>query len=1035
MSLKWVTAAENQVMFTSPAPNIIKDMFEKNYTNSGSKTGSQTHSDPSGIMFQSIGLGTQQNSTTNRMSPQEINDNSKRINKECFTNTCISSRTNATTTSSDSSSVSNSSNAMSRKQQQKSDKKKKDKDKKEKELAEALKLASDADQILLKPTEDRPIVYVVVEIIECVPVYLDYSIPSRPQLRMFLEEPELRAVDEGTGIYRIKEEHVGYYVTSTKTNERHLVRGLVASSFFSSVTLEPTFRDVGFTDLRKGKVFVPLLQALRHQFRAHTEKHEASTSHLAAIKNLVSKYKELCTTPLPENVIKYFFDVCDYTEAVYRLQVIGNHRSTTALHNPFLPAVISKYTSEVIHTRTIVVETVRDMPAHLAIPFPLKHGVLIKTKGKDFEPLKEENWFTNPPFPVIRTDVADEVPIEGRATHIWCKLAASTRYAASNYNLYWAMSRVFGARDGEEDYQRNQYLLTTVLINAYPHIIPHLSSMRVEVSMMPIPEEHTQKGVYDVFSDTFPCLPKNYYYTITKYPSIRKKDLISLSYPNLLIFINIYKPVISFFSIWIERMKPTVSEILIDFKDSAVRTVKMAAYTLYSSCTPAFLVRQDWSKVPHVKKLERERMVQASLVNSDKIHRDTVVKVKDELCKPGKKPRLFMSYGDAVVAAPWLPEIAKKHMHGWHFMTMGSLEVCIVAYTQPKTSELTELFDELVKAIVCTKDYLCVAFYSDDSCYAGCFHGVQFGFNVDISSCDSSNGVPIFYLVGALLHGIDSELSLQLIEQCTKPLTIPLEDGGKIQIDTGSVFEGSGAVVTTILNNVASAGIAVCVAKVLSAATLVTSRADIEKIIVQGAGLMGHKVTVASIEVAGVLQPAKFQFLKYSPMEAVHTTTGEVKLIPVRNFGTIIKSFGQLSEAMQARQLNMTVGAFRVLTVSQKFDLFLGGVVKGYCNEPKSPLLDALRSRFLDQTVVLDKGFVLVETDFDFSDYKVLESGQIARYGLLDYTEMTRVIQELQYGDIVTEHALETFMVVDYDAKYTRGETIDYSFTSHDYTR
>jgi hypothetical protein len=410
--------------------------------------------------------------------------------------------------------------------------------------------------------------------------------------------------------------------------------------------------------------------------------------------------------------------------------------------------------------------------------------------------------------------------------------------------------------------------------------------------------------------------------------------------------------------------------------------------------------------------------------------RDVGANVKDEIAKPGKMPRVYVSYGSGLLCAPTLPVVFKERINGWHYFNIGSIEVCIIVYAKPKSSELVKLFEALINARQSLKDHLCVAIYSDDSCYSGIINNVPFGYNVDISSCDSSNGPPIFFLVASLMSRIDPQFAGLLIEQCCKPMKVqhPTDKALSFTLELPTAFEGSGTVLTTCLNHVASILIALSTAIKLSKATLfISTSRDIELAIIGGAALVGHKVTVASIEEEGVLRHARFQFLKISPMVCRHTVTGERRLLPVRNIGSIIKGFGQLDTDMQASQVSMDNATFHRLTYNERMNVFLGAVISGYKNEPSSPILAALRTRFTDTRGTLRDKFTLVESDIDFSMYEVEGTELYDRYSIEDYQATVYNLEELRLGDnLQSDPVLVRVMHVDYE--YNKPEVeLDFS--------
>lgn len=841
------------------------------------------------------------------------------------------------------------------------------------------------------------VINIVVDSIANEHVFLDFSDIKNPVLSRYDPIFEYCVVESDSPIENVIQDNLGYYVSCETKG-----RTMLAASAFVRRSLPQSFRDVGYMDTRSNFIFVPLYKELTHLFKAHREDTSIQTSHLQAIKNVVNAFKNKLKLPLTQEFIDEFSSICDYTEAYYRVGVKIANGSTKAQSNLQLPGVITKLTSLVVRTENVQVHTCVDLPLDkIPEPYEIKYGTQIITK-QGAKLLTKNEWFGEPPVELKYNPIPVDVSSVGRATHQWCSLVRGVRYANSTWNQYWAMQRIFKAREHEDFYQLNQLRLAISLLNAFPHMIGLMKTMGV--SIIKIDRELHNTSLLDW----------DYCYSITTYPTLQTTP--KYTYFEVCDICSLYKPLTDFYYNWSVKMRNTIGESLLDITYNTVNVVKYNVYTYWQSLKMPLLVRTEWSELPSPKKMERQRMVQGTILETN-VRDKVIISVKDEIAKSSgseaKMPRLFTSYGVGCCLAPGLPDVAKKHMNGWYMFNVGSLPVCLIAYTLPKTTELELLFNELISATMRTDNYLCVAFYSDDSCYAGCINGVRFGYNVDISSCDSSNGVPIFYSVISMLNSIDSSMAPLLLEQCCQPLRFNVsEDSSKnFSIKPPGVFEGSGTVLTTVLNHSASVGIAICTALTLSGKIDRDQAINIEQAIVDGGMLMGHKITVASIEVGGGLEPSKFQFLKYSPMLAQHRTSGVVKYIPVRNMGCIVKGFGQLKEPMQARQINVSVSRFNVMTMSEKFDLFLSGVVKGYCNEPETPLLSALRTRFSSPSTVVSTDFVLVETDGDYSQFTVQSSSLLARYGIENFSDMTRILLDLQVGDVVTDYALETFMV------------------------
>ncbi len=850
-------------------------------------------------------------------------------------------------------------------------------------------------------------------------VYPDYSGP-KGVLRVLPKHqiPGLIVVDHGCVLHCVLKENYGWYELDGHANKG---KSLVAASAFQELHLRPIRIDGTWTDARDGLVFMPLLIKLRQEFRNARAEGPITSSLLSAIKNVTGACKNMCDLAISNDVRTWFHDVCDNTEAVYRLQVMESFAQTNVSNNMFLPAVLAKHT--LVRQRHGVVNRVNtiDLPlVKLNKEYEIKKNINIRHKGTT-KPLTKEFWFSEKPWPLEPTLVVDDVYRMGRATHKWVTLTDTVRYSASACNLYGAVSRIIKARDGEEEYQQQQALLCVALRNTFG---------RVELwKLLNVHFKHLNTtNVKDGFViDKYPYLDK------VEYGGESDESATKRMEQECVIALMQFAPIIDAVKYLTTLMRPTLAEAVVDFAQNTLVQAQVAAYTLFSKCHIPLLWRSQYAEEPHMKRLERMRILANTVQDGTGCLVSKVgVHVKDEIAKNGDKmPRAFVSYGSGVLCAPTVPITFKERINGWHYFNVKGVEVLVIVYAKPKSSELIKLFEALCRARSFTHNHLCVAIYSDDSCYSGVINRVPFGFNVDISSCDSSNGPPIFFLVALLMSHIDEEFAILLVEQCCKPMTLqhPQEKDLLYELLLPTAFEGSGTVLTTCLNHIASFLIAIAVATQMGTSTI-TSLSDVEKCIVAGAKTVGHKVTVASIEVNGVLHNSRFQFLKISPMVCRHSVTGEYKLLPVRNIGSIIKGFGQLSEDMQAHQLGIDNATFNRMTYGERMDCFLGAVVRGYRNEASTPILAALRSRFSSNQGQLKQKFTLVDEDIDFSEYVVCDEELSARYGSLDYQVVSYNIGDLQLGDnLQADPVLQQIMFVDYEYEKPTND-IDFSMGS-----
>jgi hypothetical protein len=314
------------------------------------------------------------------------------------------------------------------------------------------------------------------------------------------------------------------------------------------------------------------------------------------------------------------------------------------------------------------------------------------------------------------------------------------------------------------------------------------------------------------------------------------------------------------------------------------------------------------------------------------------LRVKKEWAKPGKNPRAYADYANGAIACGEVPEMVKIAIHGSTMYSIGNIRLEVFINAKPTNDNMDYIFTRARRATQ-IDNYMFVAVYSDDSVYSGNINGFPFLFNVDISSCDTSNNELIFGLVEKLMGVFHEDKAKFLVDMCRLPITtrISCEDMDHfIKILFPHPFEGSGTVLTTILNHIASLIIGVLAA--YCAQTMGVSAA-----IVAGAKLAGHKVTVQDCSIDGAVCFERMQFLKHSM-----ALSESGNWVVYRNFGCFLRSFGSVEGDLTHIQLGISPSQARQLGDRGCWLRFLAGVLKGLKHEPHSQLLDALRDKFMN---------------------------------------------------------------------------------------
>lgn len=434
------------------------------------------------------------------------------------------------------------------------------------------------------------------------------------------------------------------------------------------------------------------------------------------------------------------------------------------------------------------------------------------------------------------------------------------------------------------------------------------------------------------------------------------------------------------------------------------------------------------ASIKHVKKALRMMYVENQRVHlpTDIMVKTVNAKVKKEFAKFGKVPRLFVTYDAGCMFANELPEYSKVCLNGSYAWKYGDITASVTVFAKPTTPGLKKQLDKCINAMR-MRNHLNILIYSDDSVWSGNINGVDFAFNVDISSCDSGNKLGTFGLVYDLLSSFRQDLAVGLMAQCANDINLVNPENGDecMKIQMATFFEGSGTVLTTILNHVAMymIGHAAVALFGLRKAGL-RSWTDICDLIKECGVCFGHILTVDPCLDGSSFCPEKIQFLKRSPLR---TVKGDY--VPSLNYGTIFRGFGSLEGDMVAEMVGLSVEEFKVLSWSERWDLFASRVVAGLINEPNSVVLGALRSRYSSTpkhfrawseisyaNERIQYGGI-IEAGSDDSREETIDPVSLARrYGcsIEDLEVLASQIMNSKFGDVYPSDAVSAFAEVDY---------------------
>jgi hypothetical protein len=481
----------------------------------------------------------------------------------------------------------------------------------------------------------------------------------------------------------------------------------------------------------------------------------------------------------------------------------------------------------------------------------------------------------------------------------------------------------------------------------------------------------------------------------------------------------------------VDRCKPSFIQCMMDTGRTYTNKTAYKVMELFTYAQGAVVGREYMKELPHIKRQLRRRYVDGQPYHT---YENIMVKrlsgqVKRELAKFGKDPRLFVGYGAGAMYANEVPEVTKAGLVG-RYETYGKVFGTIDIIGSPKPAMFDEVFRS-AREHTLGKNTAYVALYSDDSIYTGCINGISYAYNVDISSCDTGQRWPIFLALYRCMAVFAPEQAAGLIQQCTLPISLVSKDRqeDKITVHMDGPFEGSGTVLTTLLNHVASYLIGrrfvdLCVANRADISEL----QDIENYITLAAEQVGHKISLESCYVDGTLTLEKLQFLKRSPLQTIDGAwTYSI------NYGTIFRSLGSLEGDMAAEQLGMDGQTFRQTPWEVRCDKYVSTIVAGLVHEPRSVVIDALRQRFrfhIDESKLTSaQQKLLTQHNFEKSsliecqraDLEVCSASLSRRYDIPCEAlgELAQKIANLRVGLEMSDLAAGAFYRVDYGAPET----------------
>lgn len=470
------------------------------------------------------------------------------------------------------------------------------------------------------------------------------------------------------------------------------------------------------------------------------------------------------------------------------------------------------------------------------------------------------------------------------------------------------------------------------------------------------------------------------------------------------------------------RTTPSYMDKLVTLGVNARTTVYARAMEARTWLHDAFFVRDLVTDLEHPKKLLRRRYFNSIEVHTRMgvLRKFVEANIKKEIGKPGKLARWFMGYGENCISAAELPEYMKHaFLMPFHYTiddsTVGAVNVTVQVVGKPSEVDLNELYRRMFGYLTSETSCIFTLIFSDDSVICGNINGRSFGMNVDISSCDSSNGWGVFAMVGSAMKQVDSEPTKGLLSQCCLPIKVknPEQPSEGFTLKLSGPFEGSGTLLTTVLNHTASMWIAASVADMLVSNAANGWMFTPPQIAAIAGARVGHSVSCVDWCESGVPVFERMDFLKTHP---VRDSNGEWRAM--RCLGAMFRGFGSVDGDLTAIQVGMTPNEFMAMGPNGAYQVYAGGVVAGLKNEPSNIIMDAMRDKFCTKD-----GFVVELGVHKARSQKSFEADDESirlRYGLSEpeVLELVSSINDIQIGMDVRVGALNKIFKKDYDLAF-----------------
>lgn len=277
-------------------------------------------------------------------------------------------------------------------------------------------------------------------------------------------------------------------------------------------------------------------------------------------------------------------------------------------------------------------------------------------------------------------------------------------------------------------------------------------------------------------------------------------------------------------------------------------------------------------------------------------------------------------------------------------------------------------------------------FHSDDSSVSFKTPEGMFYANIDISSCDSSQGPCVFDMLIEMTPEEHKETIKMLISQCRTVCSV-----GPYRFRPVVPVEYSGSVLTTMLNNIAN----MCIGYQLLVNVDCSSLKRVEESLVATLAGCGWKCT---------LQRCTFleevQFLKTSPCYLV-----DGRIDAILNLGVILRAIGQRVGDLPGK---------RTEPIQSRAYKFNCALVCGLKHAGSHPLLDTLRRKY---SIECQPEFVNATRFLSGSDIGCCDPISLCRrYDITprDLHELCSLFQSAGFGDVIDCLAARRILQMDY---------------------